>query len=84
MAMLLDSAQARPVGPTTTWVACAASAARLAAQASAAGLDDGVDVGVCVAEGELFFRRDRPLGPQILGRQRVQAASNALAAKTDQ
>ena len=71
--MLFDKAHTRPVGPTTTWVACAASAAALAATRLRRGLDNGVDVLVGVPEVECLLRRKHPLGTQIVAIQRAPA-----------
>ena len=69
--MLFDRAQVRPVGPTITWVAWAASAAILAAKASGGPRTTASIVVVGVPEVEFLLRRDRPPGQQIAAIQGV-------------
>ncbi len=58
--MLLDSAKERPLAATVTWVACARMAAILAGQMFA-GVDDGVDLVVGIAERDEVDRHPHPI-----------------------
>ena len=80
-AMLFDRAQARPVGPTTTWVACAASAAALAARASASASTTASMSFVGVSEVDIFGGGTTHSGRRSSGTSARPACHECAAAK---